>query len=207
MSNRRLVLSILALAASSAPVLTAPASAQGLTGGPAIPNVCLLSREAVAANSKVGQAANSRLQQLAQQSQASMTVEGQAIETEGKSLAQQKASLPAATFQQKQQALAQRYQAYRARGETLTRQLEATRVKALNMVGQDEQPVLAQVYQAHGCGLLLDRNVVIAGNFANDLTKEVVDGLDARVTTITFDLSPPPTASAGSAAPAKPSDQ
>jgi Skp family chaperone for outer membrane proteins len=204
MSHRRLVLSLIALAAATAAPMAAnsqTAAPSGLTGGPAIPNVCMLSREAVATNAKVGQAAIARLQQLAQQNQAPLATEAQAIDTEAKSLALQKASLSAATFQQRQQALSQRYQALRARGENLNRQLEATRVKALTTIGQDEQPVLAQIYTAHGCGMLLDRNVVIAGNYTNDLTKEVVDGMDARVTTITFELAPlPPAAGAGATA-------
>ncbi|RYG11755.1 MAG: OmpH family outer membrane protein, partial [Caulobacteraceae bacterium] len=45
----------------------------------------------------------------------------------------------------------------------------------------------AQVYASKACGLLFDRNTAMGGNFANDLTAEVVAGLDARIQTIAFE--------------------
>jgi hypothetical protein len=47
--------------------------------------------------------------------------------------------------------------------------------------------LIAQAYGAHGCGLLIDRNSVLGGNKSGDLTGAVVQGLDARITTITFE--------------------
>ena len=49
------------------------------------------------------------------------------------------------------------------------------------------QPILAPIYKAHGCGLLLNRNAVMGGNMDGDLTAEVVKALDAKITTMTFD--------------------
>ena len=47
--------------------------------------------------------------------------------------------------------------------------------------------MIAQVYGAKRCGLLFDRGAALGGNFANDLTADVVRGLDAKVQTITFE--------------------
>ena len=54
-------------------------------------------------------------------------------------------------------------------------------------IAEMAQPVIANVYKSRGCGLLLDRNAVLGGNMSNDLTAAVVQGLDASVTTISFE--------------------
>lgn len=181
----------------------APAFAQSpaaggdpLAGGPQIAGLCLLSQTAVLSNAKVGLAATARLQYLTQQTQTGLNGEIQALQSEGKALEAKRASLKSADFQQQQQALATRYKALQDRAALLSRAVEATRVKALNQIDTQERPVIAQVYKARGCGLLLDRNSVIAGNLAGDLTAGVVAGLDAKITTITFDLEPAPASSA-----------
>jgi Skp family chaperone for outer membrane proteins len=83
----------------------------------------------------------------------------------------------------------------------VTKQIEATRVKALARIAQEAQPVINSVYQSKGCGLLLDRNVVLGGNMSNDLTATVVQGLDAKMTTISFDLEAPPAGNKTSSSP------
>jgi Skp family chaperone for outer membrane proteins len=80
------------------------------------------------------------------------------------------------------------------------REIEATREKALGRIAMEMQPLVAQAYAAHGCGLLIDRGLVLGGNMTNDLTPAIVAGLDARLTTISFDrvnLSPTDAAAPG----------
>ena len=67
------------------------------------------------------------------------------------------------------------------------REIEATRGKALERIANQTQPIIAQVYGQKKCGLVLNRGTVLGGNFANDLTADVVRGLDATITTITFE--------------------
>lgn len=170
----------------------APAAAPEATfGGPSIPGVCLLGQEAVFANAKVGKAADARLKQLAEGVQAELASERTALENDAKALEAQRASLKPAELQQRRQALAARAQAFQAKVAERDRQIQATRAKALQEISRDEQPVVAQVYAQHGCGLLLSRDGVLAGGQSMDLTPAVVEGLDAKVTTITFDLEPP----------------
>ncbi|WP_449429550.1 hypothetical protein [Rhodanobacter umsongensis] len=58
--------------------------------------------------------------------------------------------------------------------------------------GQEAEPVVAGAHENHHCGLLLNRDQVLAGNLANDLTGDVVHGPDRKITTITLDLEPLP---------------
>jgi Skp family chaperone for outer membrane proteins len=180
---------LLATGTEAAVPAAAPAA---IFAGPSIPGVCLLGQEAVFANTKVGLAATARLQQLAQGAGAQIAPERTALEADAKALQAEAAKLKPAELQQRQQALAQRAQAYQAKAAELQQRVEATRAKALQQVSQDEQPVVADVYKAHGCGVLFARSGVLAGGQGMDITPAVVQSLDAKITTITFDLEPAP---------------
>ena len=177
----------------------APAPAPSL-GGPQIPGLCLLSKEAVFANAKVGLAAAQRLKELAAQAQAEIDVERNPLAAELQTLQGQRATLAPAEFQRRQEALAQRAQAVEQKAQIRSREIELTQQKALNRISTEAVPVIADVYKARGCGLVIDRNGVLGGNMAGDLTSDVVKGLDAKITIITFDRETLP-AQAGGAAP------
>ena len=66
----------------------------------------------------------------------------------------------------------------------------------MERIANEAQPAIAQVYATKSCGLLLDRNSALGGNFANDLTAEVVQVLDSRLSTITFERERLPQAAA-----------
>jgi Skp family chaperone for outer membrane proteins len=178
----------LAAAALIVPVLSfAPlATAADTLEGPALPGICLLSREAVFDNAKVGVAAIARLRELAQTGAAPLNAERESIASEERALQAQKP----ADAQAKQRALTQRYNTTQVGAQRLQRQLELTEAKARNQIAQVEGPAIEDAYRAHNCGLLLNRQAVLGGNMSNDLTREVVQGLDAKMTTITFDLEP-----------------
>jgi Skp family chaperone for outer membrane proteins len=188
------------LAAPTAIAQTAPAAPAGQPlGGPLIPGVCLLSREAIFANAKVARAANERLQQLAAEAQAEVDAERKPIEDEVKKFQAESAKLSAEQRTQREQALNTRMQPLQAKAQLRSREIEATRARALGRVSDEAQPVIAQVYKGKNCGLLLDRGSVLGGNFGNDLTPAVVQALDAKTSTITFNretLPPAPPASA-----------
>ena len=179
----------LALALSA---FAAPAFAQTgePLGGPAIPGICLISQQAVLVNAKVGAAATARLQQLATNAQATIDKERAPIDASIKAFQTGQSKMTPAAAQKEQASLQARLQAIQAKADSLNRQIEATRAKALQRVDVSAQPIIAQVYKAHACGLLVDRNVVLGGNMSGDITADVVKGLDAAVTTISFDLEP-----------------
>jgi Skp family chaperone for outer membrane proteins len=188
----------LALAAGAAQAQTAAAPATQPLGGPAIPGLCLLSREAVFANAKVGLAATARLRELAQAAEAELAADRKPVEDEAKALQAQQASLKPAELQQRQQALGQKLGAVQQKAQQRSQELELTRQKALAQIAEEAQPAVAAAYKARKCGLLVNRDAVFGGNMSGDLTAEVVKGLDATVTTITFDRAtlPARTASA-----------
>jgi Skp family chaperone for outer membrane proteins len=167
-------------------------------GGPVVSGVCYLSREAIFANAKVGKAASARLKQLADQAQGEIETERKPIDADVQSYRSQAASLSADQRQSREQALGQRMQKVQEDQALRSRELEATRVKALGQIAQYAQPVITEAYRSKNCGLLLDRNVVLGGNMANDLTPAVVQGLDAKITTMSFNLEQLPANSGAS---------
>ncbi|NIJ39294.1 Skp family chaperone for outer membrane proteins [Sphingopyxis panaciterrae] len=170
---------ILAMLAASS--LTTPIAAQQpALGGPAIPGVCLLSREAVFANAAVGKAASARIAELTRAAQAEIDQLRGPLETEATAIA---ALGQDAKAKARRDALATRWQALQSQAAHGSREIDATRAKALARVADEAQPVIAKIYAAHKCGLLFDRGAALGGNFSNDLTADVVTALDAKITT------------------------
>lgn len=153
-------------------------------GGPVVPGVCLLSREAIFANAAVGKAASARLAELTRAAQAEVDGQRTPLENEVKALEGQPDN---AVNKQKREALAVRWQALQQKAAHTSREIEATRAKALERIANEAQPMIAQVYGQKKCGLLFDRGAALGGNFANDLTADVVRALDARIQTISFE--------------------
>ncbi len=156
-------------------------------GGPLIPGVCLLSREAVFANAAVGRAASTRLQELTQAAQTEIDGQRAPIETDAQAFEREAAGLSQAQRDERRQALTQRLQVLQQQVAHNSLEIEATRAKVLEQIANAAQPVIAQVYASKNCGLLFDRASALGGNFGNDLTAEVVAGLDARLPAIAFD--------------------
>lgn len=196
----KILISALAVALATGAAHAQSVAAPPMLGGPQVPGVCLLSQQAVLANAKVGMAATARLKQIADAANAELAAARAPIEADAKTLQAQQASLKPADLQVRRQALEARVQTLQQIAEQRRREIEATREKALAQIATDVQPVIAEVYKSHGCGLLVDRNSVLGGNMAGDLTAAVVQGLDAKVATIAFDLAALP--AGGAAQPA-----
>jgi Skp family chaperone for outer membrane proteins len=107
------------------------------------------------------------------------------------------ATLSAVDLQSRRQALATNTQALDQLVQRRRQEVELTRQKAVGQIDTVEQPIIADVYTAHHCGLLFDRNNVLGGNMAGDLTTDVVRGLDAKITTLAFDRASLPAQTAG----------
>lgn len=187
------ILAALTLAAVAGAALPAAAQQAQPLGGPVIPGVCLLSREAVFANAAAGKAASARLQDLAAVAQTEIETERQPLEAELRALESQPDN---AARRQRAETLAGQWQALQQKAAHASQEVEATRAKAMERIANEAQPAIAQVYAAKACGLLLDRNSALGGNFANDLTADVVRALDGRLSTITFDRERLPQAAA-----------
>lgn len=197
-----LLATVASSAAPSAIAQPQAAAAQGLGGNP-VPGVCLLSREAIFANAAVGKAASARLKQISDAAQAEINTDKQPIDAEARALQSEAARLTPEQRRTREQALAARLQPVQAKAQLRSREIEATREKALERISTEAQPVIAQVYRQRNCGLLVDRRSVLGGNMTNDLTAAVVQGLDARITTISFNRETLPTQPMAVAAPAR----
>jgi len=180
----RSILTALTFAAVAGAALPVSAQQAQPLGGPVIQGVCLLSREAVFANAAAGKAASARLQELAAAAQGEIETERQPLEAELRALESQPDN---AARRQRAEALAGQWQTLQQKAAHASQEVEATRVKAMERIANEAQPAIAQVYAARACGLLLDRNSALGGNFANDLTADVVQALDGRLSTITFE--------------------
>lgn len=183
MSTRNFLAALTLVAVAGAALPAAAQQAQPL-GGPVIPGVCLLSREAVFANAAAGKAASARLQALAAAAQAEIETERQPLEAQLRALEGQADN---AARRQRAEELGAQWQALQQKAAHASQEVEATRIKAMERIANEAQPMIAQVYAAKACGLLLDRNTALGGNFANDLTADVVQALDARLSSITFE--------------------
>ena len=180
----RSILTALTFAAVAGAALPVSAQQAQPLGGPVIQGVCLLSREAVFANAAAGKAASARLQELAAAAQGEIETERQPLEAELRALESQPDN---AARRQRAEALAGQWQTLQQKAAHASQEVEATRVKAMERIANEAQPAIAQVYAARAFGLLLDRNSALGGNFANDLTADVVQALDGRLSTITFE--------------------
>ncbi|MEW9571488.1 OmpH family outer membrane protein [Rhodanobacter sp. Si-c] len=196
--HRSLLVAALAATAglSLAPVTpaqaaTTPVASTALGGNP-VPGVCMLSREEVFGASKVGQAASERLKQLATQQQSLLESQRKPLDAEIQAFQQKSSTLTEAQRQQQGQALQQRMQAFQGQVNQLDQRIQLTRGKVMQDIGQQAQPLVESAYNSHRCGLLLNRDAVLGGNITNDLTGEVIRGLDAKITTLNFNLEPAP---------------
>lgn len=182
---RTLLLSVCTIGfALPAAAQTAQANPPATLGGQVVPGVCLLSREAVFANAAVGRAATARLAELTTEAQAAIAARRGPLEAEAGVLQ----TLPD-TEENRARArdFSGRWEALQREAGQLTQEIEATRLAVLSRIADAAQPVIAEVYAARNCGLLFDRASALGGNFANDLTASVIQGLDARLTTIAFE--------------------
>lgn len=195
----------LVAAAGCMTVSAAPAAAQGAApaanalGGTAIPGLCMLSREAVFTQSKVGQSASDRLKSLATAQQSQLANQKKTLDADIQAFQQKEQTLTEAQRQQQGGALQGRVQAFQGQVQDLDHRVELTRNKVMQQIGEQAQPIVNTAYAGHHCGLLLNRDAVLGGNVDNDLTPDVVKGLDGKITTLSFNLEPLPAAPAPAA--------
>ncbi|MEO8778002.1 MAG: OmpH family outer membrane protein [Rhodanobacter sp.] len=186
-----------AVAAAALTVIpVSPAHAADELGGSPVSGVCLLSREAVYAQSKIGKAASERLGQLTEQARNQLAAQRKPLDADIQSFQGKASTLSEAQRQEQGAALQQRMKAFQAQVSEQNDRVQLTRAKAMQQIGEDAQPSVAIAYKSHHCGLLLNRDAALGGNMANDLTKDVVEGVDRKATTISFNLEPLPSKSA-----------
>ncbi|MDR0672480.1 MAG: OmpH family outer membrane protein [Zoogloeaceae bacterium] len=170
------------------PLWSAAAENAGPLGGKAVSGVCLLGQEAVFANARVGKNVTEQLQKLTIEAQAEINAEQKPINEELERLGLRGATLQESQLTEPQRAALRKLQALQQEAAVRGQQIEAARIQAMQRLSEAARPIIAQVYAKHECGLLLNRSAVLGGNMRNDLTADVVTGLDAKITTLPITL-------------------
>jgi Skp family chaperone for outer membrane proteins len=158
-------------------------------GGPAVPGICLLSRDAVLTSSKVAMYASERIRQITAEAQAEVDALRKPVDAEIAAARAQAAKMTPDQIRAQEKALSAKLAPVQVRAEQRRREIEKTRLDALAAIAAQVQPLVAAAYNQKGCGLLFDRSTLLGGNFANDITAAVVTALDAKLVTIPIQRS------------------
>jgi Skp family chaperone for outer membrane proteins len=187
---------LIALGAFALASLTASAALAQTQGpanpGPAIPGVCVYFNQRVLAQSTVGQAVQTRMEQLAQEVQGELQPYATAIQTEVQALQQGATTIPADQMNQRRQALQQRIQEAQQLEGTRDNELRYTLSQQRQKISESVEPLLVAVYQEKGCGIMIDRESVFIMNPAMDVTDVVIQRLNAQLPTLSFNRMPVP---------------
>ena len=187
------LIAIGAFALASLTASAALAQTQGPANpGPAIPGVCVYFNQRVLAQSTVGQAVQTRMEQLAQEVQGELQPYATAIQTEAQALQQGAATIPADQMNQRRQQLQTRIQEAQQLEGTRDNELRYTLGEQRKKISEAIEPILVAVYQEKGCGILVDRESVFIMNPAMDVTSLVIQRLNAALPTLSFNRMPVP---------------
>jgi Skp family chaperone for outer membrane proteins len=158
--------------------------------GPAIPGVCVFSRDAAIDNSTAGQAATKRMQALTQQVNTELQPERDAIAKEQSTLSAQGTKLPAADLKFRTDALAIREQVFNQKLHIRNAQLVKTRQDALSKLTDALRPALVGVITANKCGAVLERANIYGFNAKMEITSQVTATMNSAIQPFSFDLVP-----------------
>ncbi len=177
--------------AAATPAAAAPAAAPAgppITHGPPLAGVCVFSRQGAVGASSAGRAAAARLEQLTQVVRAELDPQRTSLEADAKTFEAQRSTLGVEARQKQEAALTQRAQTFQQLGETRRQELQLTQQKAIARINEQVGPIAQAVYQSHNCSILLNGDdAVFASNPAMDLTGQVVQQLNTKLPTLTFD--------------------
>ncbi|MDP1961738.1 MAG: OmpH family outer membrane protein, partial [Reyranella sp.] len=119
---------------------------------------------------------------------------------EAKAIDGARATLTADALEKRSADLQVRYNAFQRKQQLRQSEVQATERKAVTRILQELDPIAVNVYQARNCSILLGDGVLLS-NPAMDITDQVVQGLNAKIKTFTFNrerLDTPPAAPAAS---------
>jgi Skp family chaperone for outer membrane proteins len=173
--------------ASGAFAQAAPPAAPPINHGAPLAGVCIFSSQRAVATSLVGKAVDARLKTIIAQVNAELTAERTALDSEAKALEAKRATLDQSALETQAAALQVKANGWQRKGQQRQREVEATEQKQLARVYQELDPAIRQAYQAKTCAILIERESVLLGNPAMDITDAVVAAVDARIKTLTFD--------------------
>ena len=182
---------IVAVAVAGAFTSMAPeASAQRNRGGGQAASVIVIDYARIIESSNVGRDMTTKLNQIAQQMAAEIAPEGQAIQAEQQSLATAAQGMTPdqvrrnASLNARVEAFEQRFQAFRVRQQALQRDMEYTRQFTINNFNTQITPIVRQVMEARGAGVVMDASGVNLMQPTANATDDVVQRLNQSIQTI-----------------------
>jgi Skp family chaperone for outer membrane proteins len=161
---------------------------------PPVPGVCLFARDVALGATKAGVAANARMRQLSEQVRAELAPEQQIIATEDNVLKTSGSQMAPADRQRRAEALQKRAAAFAELQKVRAAQIQQTRANAIAEILKPMDAVLTPVATSRRCAVVFERATTYGFNAAMDLTPAVIQQVDARLPTLTFNLAPPPPA-------------
>ena len=176
------------VASTVAPSMAAAQTQGPQNPGPAIPGVCVYFNQRLLAQSTVGQAVQTRMEQLAQEVQGELAPYATNIQSEITRLQNGGAAVSDAD----RQALQARIQEAQQLEQTREAELRYTLGEQRRLISEAVEPILVAVYQERGCGILLDRESVFIVNPAMDITDVAIQRLNAALPSLSFNRLPVP---------------
>ena len=171
-------------------VASAAAAQTPQNPGPVIPGVCVYHNQRLLAQSTAGQAIRARMEQLATEVQGELAPYATSIQTEITSL--QQGGQAADPDGARRTALQARITEAQTLEQTRQDELRYTMAMQQRAITDAVSPILTQIYQEHGCGILIDRESVFTLNTAMELTDEAITRVNAALPTLTFNRMPVP---------------
>jgi outer membrane protein len=162
----------------------APAAAQIRHGAP-IAGLCTYSSERAIATSDVGKFVEGRMKQLITEANSELSAEETKLKNDAKALEAARATLSPDALEKRGSDLQIAYNALKRKQDLRQRELQATERKALMRVLQELDPIALAAYQQRQCSILLGDGMLI-GNPQMDITATVIQGLNGKIKTFTF---------------------
>lgn len=153
-------------------------------------SVIVLDYARIVEASDIGRDMTTKLNQIAQQMQAELQPDGAAIAAEQQSIQQATQGMTAEqaranrALSARVEAFTQRVEQFRARQAGMARDFDYTRQFTINDFNTQITPIVREVTEARGAGVVLDRSAVQFSQPAFDATDDVVQRLNQRLRTI-----------------------
>jgi outer membrane protein len=160
---------------------------------PPPPRIVVLDKLAIMQYSKVGQDIARQVKAYADQAKRDLQAQGQALQNEGRTLQQQVAILAPDLKQKRIAAFQAREQALQGAAQKKDEQIKAGFYQARQQMEAQLGPILMEVVKERGANMVLDKQAVVTASVGGyDITKDVIDRLDAKMSTLKVNLNAPP---------------
>jgi outer membrane protein len=175
---------LLCLAVLAATTLASSAPASHAQSGPMV--IAIVDLNVISRDSKAAVGARAALEKQSKAFQSELTKQETALQQEGQQLEQQRATMSPDDFRKKSDAFQQKVNSARQTAAARRQQLQQMEAGAMNQVQAGVAATVTEVAQARGISLVLVKGAVLYSLPAFDITKEVLQKLDARLPSVSL---------------------